>query len=360
MRFPIRTACPEGGLPPGRIPCDLGAPVLLLHTLQAADAFEELLSTGRIVPDPARATAEFLDAYAWMYRQMAERLPTRSDGALWLWAKTGRRDLVDSCRLGRGKVLLTCRVPRERVLLSEFDDWHRVLNGSPNILALPGESDDAYSVRFNALFDDFFDRVASAGAGHDPVSAWPEDLRTEIEASWVSIFDPVNYRKVSCWQATVHELGAEDVIEAVRIQAKRCSETFADRKPVTGDLHGSASSREVKNANRHCTCSPARQRVRPSGHFPGVWLTRTRKQVPETLVIAVFMSDDHLGPGVGAGRCLGYTNHRGNQHAFGTSAMKIRVDADRGPRTGSDEARAVVSSALPADLLGGGRGGMNW
>ncbi|MBT8163605.1 MULTISPECIES: hypothetical protein [Arthrobacter] len=41
----------------------------------------------------------------------------------------------------------------------------------------------------------------------------------EIEASWVSIFDPANYRKVSYWQATVHELRAEDVTEAVLIQA---------------------------------------------------------------------------------------------------------------------------------------------
>lgn len=31
-------------------------PVLLLHTLQTADAFDELLSTGRILPDPAMAT----------------------------------------------------------------------------------------------------------------------------------------------------------------------------------------------------------------------------------------------------------------------------------------------------------------
>ncbi|GAB2722762.1 DUF3841 domain-containing protein [Arthrobacter bambusae] len=217
MRFPIRTARPEYGIPPGRIPYDLDATVLLLHTLQTADAFEELLSTGRILPDLARATEEFLDAYVWMYRQMEERLPTRGEGALWLWAKIGRRDLVDNCRLARGKVLLTCRVPRERALLSEFDDWHRVLNGSLNVLALPGESDDAYSARFNALYDDFFDRVGAAGVGHDSVSTWPEDLRAEIEASWESIFDTANYRRVSYWQATVHELSAEDVTDAVRI-----------------------------------------------------------------------------------------------------------------------------------------------
>ncbi|MGO4860132.1 DUF3841 domain-containing protein [Arthrobacter sp. 2MCAF14] len=135
---------------------------------------------------------------------------------MWLWAKIGRQDLLAHCRRSRGKVLLTCRIPRERVLLSEFDDWHRVLNGSPNILALPGESDDAYGDRLNLVLDDFFDRVSAAGVEHDPVSTWPQDLRPEIEASWETILDPSNYPRTSYWTATVHELHAEDVTEAVR------------------------------------------------------------------------------------------------------------------------------------------------
>lgn len=104
-----------------------------------------------------------------------------------------RRDLLSHCRRSRGKVLLTYRIPRERVLPSEFDDWHHVLNGSPNISAHPGESDDAYSDRLDAVLDDFFDRASAAGVEHDPVSTWPQDLRHEIEASWETIFDPTNY-----------------------------------------------------------------------------------------------------------------------------------------------------------------------
>ncbi|WP_350225255.1 DUF3841 domain-containing protein [Arthrobacter sp. efr-133-TYG-118] len=166
--------------------------------------------------DPTRAWTEFPDAYAWMYRQMQSRLPTRGKGVLWLWAKIRRRDLLSHCRRSRGKVLLTCRISRERVLLSEFDDWHRVLNGSPNLLAHPGESDDAYSNRLNMVLDNFFNQVSAAGVEHEPVSTWPADLRHEIEASWESIFDPTNYPRISYWQATVHELRAEDVTEAVR------------------------------------------------------------------------------------------------------------------------------------------------
>jgi hypothetical protein len=218
MQFPIRTARRDSAVPPGRIAYDIGASILLLHTFQTEDAFEELLSTGRIAPDPARAEPDFADAYAWMFRQMDQRLPTRGDGALWLWAKIRRRDLVSNCSRSRGKVLLTCRVPRERVLLSEFDDWHRVLNGSPNVLPLPGESDDAYGDRLDAVLDDFFGRVRAACVREDAVSTWPAELRQEIEATWEAIFDSANYERSSYWQATLRELRAEDVTEAVRFE----------------------------------------------------------------------------------------------------------------------------------------------
>jgi hypothetical protein len=66
-----------------------------------------------------------------MYGQMDARLPTFGDGAIWLWARIRRQELVELCGLAPGRVLLTCRVPRERVLLSHFGDWHAVLNRHP-------------------------------------------------------------------------------------------------------------------------------------------------------------------------------------------------------------------------------------
>jgi glutathionyl-hydroquinone reductase len=50
-----------------------------------------------------------------------------------------------------------------------------------------------------------------------PVRDWPADLRAEIEQSWEHIFDRSNYGRYEVWQATVHALHAEDVVEAVRI-----------------------------------------------------------------------------------------------------------------------------------------------
>ena len=77
-------------MPAGRVGYDLTASRLLLHTFQTEDAFEELLSTGQLLPDPDLAEPLFADAYAWMFREMDRRLPTSGDGALWFWARTTR------------------------------------------------------------------------------------------------------------------------------------------------------------------------------------------------------------------------------------------------------------------------------
>lgn len=218
MNFPIRSARRAFSVPPGRIGYNIQAPTLLLHTVQTSAAFDELLATGKLVPDASLAEPEFEDAYAWMLRQMEARLPTRGNGALWLWAKIRRGDLLFNCRLSGGDVLLTCRIPRERVLLSQYDAWHEVLNRAPSMRPLPGESDNEYEARFDALLDDVFDRLRAAGASPEDIKAWPLGLRREVEESWQSILDTGNYPKTVYWQATVHELRAEDVTEAVRFE----------------------------------------------------------------------------------------------------------------------------------------------
>jgi hypothetical protein len=196
---------------------DLAADRLLLHTIQTEAAFEALLSDGVLVPDNALAVPEYADAYAWMIRQMAARLGTVGDGALWFWARTRREDLVESCRFSRGEVLLTCRVPRDRVLLSHFVDWHAALNACPIVPDLPGESEDAYDVRLDKVFDDFYARLAAAGAQNAGIAGWPEDLRTWVEQSWEYALDPANYGRFETWQGTMHALHLDDVVEAVRI-----------------------------------------------------------------------------------------------------------------------------------------------
>ena len=215
----VPEAAPERAVPPGRVGYDLDAGRLLLHTVQTAEAVDVLMRTGTLRPDPALEDADFADAYDWMCRQMRERLPTSGGGALWLWARTRRGHLVSCCQHARGKVLLTCRVPRDRVLLSHFNDWHSVLNRSLGWGSrLPGESEDDAFARWEEASDELDARLEGAGVHrYAPVRDWPTDLRAEVERSWECIFDRDNYGRYDVWQATVHVLYAEDVVEAVRI-----------------------------------------------------------------------------------------------------------------------------------------------
>lgn len=199
---------------------DISEDRILLHTIQTAEAFGALLSNGMLRPDPALAEPPLhADGYDWMFRQMAARLPTFGDGAIWLWARIRRQELVELCRLAPGQVLLTCRVPRERVLLSHFGDWHAVLNRHPLIIEHPDESDEAYGARLDRIFEDVDGRVRGAGVAPDAgYRHWPADVRTELEDSWEFMLDPSNYGRYESWQATVHSLRADDVVEAVRIE----------------------------------------------------------------------------------------------------------------------------------------------
>ncbi|NDU74873.1 DUF3841 domain-containing protein [Actinomadura sp. DSM 109109] len=215
--FPIRAAAPGQAVPAGRMGYDLDAERLLLHTVQPAEAFDALLTTGTLRPDANLADDEFADAYDWIHRMMAARLPTSGEGALWLWARTRREHLVAACRQSRGQVLLTCRVPRERVLLSHFDEWHLVLNKCLGMPRRPGESEDDAFTRWEQTQDAFDVRLRAAGMRAAPIREWPADLRAEIEKSWECILDRANYGPHECWQATAHALHADHVVEAVRI-----------------------------------------------------------------------------------------------------------------------------------------------
>lgn len=216
--FQITKARPADAVPSGRVGYDLSADRLLLHTIQTQEALDALMSTGVLVPDSSRAEPTFTEAYAWMHQQMRKRLATTGNGAVWFWAKIPRQVLVDCCKLSRGGVLLTCRVPRERVQLSHFGDWHSVLNGSPLVPDLPGESDEDFDARLDRVYDDFEDRIRRAGSRDLSPAHWPEDLRAEVQLGWEGILDPGNYKRFESWQATTHDLRADDIMEAVTIE----------------------------------------------------------------------------------------------------------------------------------------------
>ena len=105
------------------------------------------------------------------------------------------------------------------MLLSQFGDWHSALNLNPLIIEHPDESDEEYMARLEHAFDEVDARIRAAGVALDAgYRHWPEDLRTELERSWEFILDPGNYGRYESWQATVHCLYEDDIVEAVWLQ----------------------------------------------------------------------------------------------------------------------------------------------
>ena len=202
--------------PPLQIVSDPGAEVLTMYTIQTRDAYETLVRDSVLVGDSSLSWTEFQEAYAWMLRQMDQRLPGQPGGLLWLWLTATRSRLRDDARHARGEVLLTVRVAKDHVLLSEFLDWHAVLNRSLHVPPLPGESDEAWEARWSPIDEDFDERAKPYRK--EPIAAWPEALRAEIESSWEAIFDPATWRTPPVLQATMRELRTEDVVRAVRIR----------------------------------------------------------------------------------------------------------------------------------------------
>ncbi|MGN0064236.1 MAG: DUF3841 domain-containing protein [Nocardioides sp.] len=126
-----------------------------------------------------------------------------------------------SAAQNRGEVLLEVVVPCDRVLLSGFDDWHCVLNSSLLVPVTAGEDNDEWWARAEPMIEDFAARVSAAGfsnSGMQDVRAWPDDLRTEIETSWLGVFDRSQWDRDEYVQAVVHEIRAEDVVRVTRIR----------------------------------------------------------------------------------------------------------------------------------------------
>jgi hypothetical protein len=160
--------------------------------------------------DPAETEPDFAAAYRWMSEQYAERIGGPVVPLLWAWARIPRRELLRLSGWTTGSVLVTLDVPRDRVLLSDFDDWHAVIN----LWELqPRDVDDAELDRRIEAF--WVEREALGATGRD-IGLWPADLRERVVASWEAlVFDIGPPPRVV--QAVVDRFEASEVVDAVVI-----------------------------------------------------------------------------------------------------------------------------------------------
>jgi hypothetical protein len=152
-----------------------------LSTYISEKAWLTFLDKGYLACDDIdHSDTAFLDSYAWMVEQMKQRIGPPVEDAihpLWAWYRDygGRRTAHTSgWRMERGNKLyrLTFEANDADVLLSNFGDWHTVLNSC--YLGISIEDYDQFEAEFE-------DRALSRER-----AAKKEDV---MKASWERIFD---------------------------------------------------------------------------------------------------------------------------------------------------------------------------
>lgn len=157
-----------------------------LVTIQPYEVLEILQSRGRFtcnISESGMAVGEdcgFLAAYDWLVSQMEKRVGTAPIGVkypIWAWF-SNNDDFSDWNNDGRKYAKITVEIDPSRVLLSDFDDWHCVLNNCPLLDETVSEEE----------FDVAWDRCVAAG---------PEAVR----ATWERVFhDDGNYVQATFWE----------------------------------------------------------------------------------------------------------------------------------------------------------------
>lgn len=107
-----------------------------LYTIQPEFKISELEQTGVLKSGEKIMDDYFLDSYAWLEDKMRELLPLpdiECKHPIWAWYKhRGKRkpDLRNSGYGNRGEKLYRIEfdIDDDKVLLSDFSDWHFVLN----------------------------------------------------------------------------------------------------------------------------------------------------------------------------------------------------------------------------------------
>jgi Domain of unknown function (DUF3841) len=163
----------------------------LWHITEGETLYKALLGTDKLVHTHKEHISDtWTTAYDWLREQMINRGygPVDDDVyPFWAWAK--RPDLRSSGHLPAGAMgyRITLDVPDEKILLSDFYNWHCVLNNYhvTHYLETEAEADALYD-RYKKERSDELQRK----------------LKEDREVSWQHIFDPTFSSSNSEQQAT--------------------------------------------------------------------------------------------------------------------------------------------------------------
>jgi hypothetical protein len=209
-----------------------------LYHYMDADAYEAMTQEGRIVGSPAHSSyPEFSIAYAWLANVMRRRIGPAPEGCHETWpvftwalhnglsplAYDREQDCPGSDDPNEAAFLVGFDVPEGSYVLSDFDDWHFVLNNW--FLPSEGSSSDDPNGEGDA-FDELCRRHGCEPHGFFDDATINSEVEAVRRSNWERIVDrPHDNGSV---QATVWELKAEWVF---LVKARRYHAIKGTSKP---------------------------------------------------------------------------------------------------------------------------------
>ncbi|QWU14346.1 protein of unknown function [Paenibacillus sophorae] len=168
-------------------------------TLKTEEVWNEFKKLGYI--EGSEEYALYPEEYKWMMQQMALRLPEyNGEYPVWLWLKKPDMRSTSHFESGTKCVRLTVELDEKDVLISDFENWHMVLNDSFN-----ADSEDEYEAFYRG------------------------ELSITKEESWERIFD-LNRNINSNWSGTGEWL--QGVTGRITLDKINKVEHFVARKRV--------------------------------------------------------------------------------------------------------------------------------
>jgi len=156
------------------------------------EQYDYIQKNGYLHSDGSKIWPDFKSPYKWLIGQMIKKIdppPKNVTYPIWAWAqwegesrkKPDIRTLRHSC--GNGTFYrIELEIPKERIVLSNFIDWHHVLNSS--------------YLAFSEIEDDKFDnRLMTKNLEYGNWDNYPNDIQNVITESWERIFDFISVRQ---------------------------------------------------------------------------------------------------------------------------------------------------------------------
>jgi len=181
-----------------------------LFTIQPFEVFNIIMQQGEFVCDETKSknVGDFKNAYDWLIAQMDKKNIPHPEGVnypIWAWhTYDWKNEYPDTEELDEHEcVCIELDVDDREVLLSDYNDWHYVLNNSYNDKSLSREEYEDEMKWYDNLTSDEKERIK--------VESWEQIFNlTPINTDWRT--------KARYIQATVWKIRKENIVSVTLLQ----------------------------------------------------------------------------------------------------------------------------------------------